>query len=132
MMAGDMVAALALQQVGTAFRVHGRQPGLALDCVGLTAHALQLRNVPADYSLKGCYLEIISGCLDGVAGQQISTDTVPCAGDVALVQCAPRHHHLMIHAAYGWVHAHAGLRRVVHMPGASPWPIIALWRICGE
>jgi hypothetical protein len=38
----------------------------------------------------------------------------------------------MVHADNGWVHAHAGLRRVVHMPGPSPWPIIALWRFCGD
>ena len=28
----------------------------------------------------------------------------------------------------GFVHAHAGLRRVVEMPGESPWPIIGWWR----
>jgi murein DD-endopeptidase / murein LD-carboxypeptidase len=132
MMAGDTAAARALQQVGTPFRVHGRQPRLALDCVGLAAYALQLRDVPSDYSLKGSYLDTINSCLQSVAATRISTAFTPRNGDVALVQCAPRQHHLMIQAAYGWVHAHAGLRRVVHMPGASPWPIIALWRICGE
>jgi hypothetical protein len=54
------------------------------------------------------------------------------AGDVGLFQCGPQHQHLMICSGVGWIHAHAGLGRVVHMPGKSPWPIIALWRAVGE
>jgi hypothetical protein len=38
----------------------------------------------------------------------------------------------MVRADNGWVHAHAGLGRVVHMPGMSPWPLINLWRLAGE
>jgi murein DD-endopeptidase / murein LD-carboxypeptidase len=132
MIGGDAAAARALKQLGTPFRLHGRQPGIALDCVGLAAHALGLKGAPVKYSLKGAYEPLIETCLDCCRADRLSPDAATRNGDLALVQCAPRQYHLMINANLGWVHAHAGLRRVVHMPGPSPWPILALWRICGD
>jgi lipoprotein Spr len=49
-------------------------------------------------------------------------------GDLALVRPGPLQLHLMILVPGGFVHAHAGLRRVVEMPGASPWPVMGWWR----
>jgi hypothetical protein len=51
------------------------------------------------------------------------------AGDVALVRPGPMQLHLMIACPGGFVHAHAGLRRVVEMPGGSPWPLLSWWRV---
>lgn len=129
---GEMIAAKALRAVGTPFRLHGRKPGTALDCVGLAAHALGLRDVPTNYSLKGTYYSIIRTYMGDNGVSELLTECVLRDGDLALVQCTSRHHHLMIRASNGWVHAHAGLRRVVHMPDPSPWPITALWRNCGD
>jgi murein DD-endopeptidase / murein LD-carboxypeptidase len=129
---GERAAARALQAVGTPFRFHGRQPGIALDCVGLAAHAIGLPDVPIRYSLKGNYLAAIETYLAQSEGCKLSLDAAAIAGDIALVQCGSAQCHLMIRARRGWVHAHAGLRRVVHMPDPSPWPIIALWRIEGS
>ncbi len=47
---------------------------------------------------------------------------------LALVRPGPLQLHLMIGTGAGFVHAHAGLGRVVEMPGVSPWPVIGWWR----
>ena len=49
-------------------------------------------------------------------------------GDLALVRPGPLQLHLMIVVSGGHVHAHAGVGRVVEMPGPSPWPVIGYWR----
>jgi murein DD-endopeptidase / murein LD-carboxypeptidase len=132
MTGGELIAARALGAVGTPFRLHGRRPGIALDCVGLVAHAVELPDVPVDYSLRGTYNKTVEAYLDLCNGKKLPSNATPRNGDLALVQCGPHQCHLMIRAHAGWVHAHAGLRRVVHMPGPSSWPIIALWRFCPE
>jgi murein DD-endopeptidase / murein LD-carboxypeptidase len=131
MIGGELAAAKALRAIGTPFRLHGRQPGIAFDCVGLVSHAIGLSDVPSRYSLKGEYCESIKTYLDSCFASKPSPDAAPINGDVAVVRCSPAQSHLMIRAGNGWVHAHAGLRRVVHTPDPSPWPIIALWRIEG-
>jgi murein DD-endopeptidase / murein LD-carboxypeptidase len=129
MIGGDAAAARALGELGTPFRLHGRQPGIALDCVGLAAHALGLQGAPVKYNLKGAYESQIEIYMDMLRADKLPPDAASRNGDLAMVQAAPRQNHLMIHANLGWVHAHAGLRRVVHMPGPSPWLIISLWRL---
>lgn len=54
------------------------------------------------------------------------------AGDILAVRTAPRQLHLMIAADGGFIHAHAGLRRVVLTPAPSPWPVIGQWRFIGD
>jgi hypothetical protein len=36
--------------------------------------------------------------------------------------------HLGVRTADGFVHAHAGLRRVVETPGAPQWPVLGVYR----
>src|SRR3546814_11269985 len=48
-------------------------------------------------------------------------------GDIVLVQAGVRQFHVMVFTGEGFIHAHAGLRRVVAMPGESPWPVIGVW-----
>jgi murein DD-endopeptidase / murein LD-carboxypeptidase len=119
-----------LQAVGTPFRLYGRKTGVALDCVGLVLHAINLPHFVANYGLKGDYLEL----LRSIANQNgFMSLAVACHnGDIAMAECGSRQQHLMVRASNGWVHAHAGLRRVVHTPGPSPWPIIAVWRSPGD
>ncbi len=129
---GDAIAARALAQIGTPFRLHGRTPGVALDCVGLVAHAVGARDVLSSYSLKGVKLEFILSYMDIVGLPPTILSTRFLDGDIAIVACSPRQFHLMIRADDGWVHSHAGLRKVVHTPGASPWPIVAIRRMIGD
>ncbi|MFM2409235.1 MAG: hypothetical protein RL481_63 [Pseudomonadota bacterium] len=130
-MTGSDVAARALSQLGTPFRLHGRQANVALDCVGLAAHAFDVREFPNDYGLKGDLSDLHFSYLEQVGLRRISLDAKPIGGDLAIVAPSICQLHLMIHASDGWVHGHAGLRRVVHTPGQSPWPILALWRMKG-
>jgi murein DD-endopeptidase / murein LD-carboxypeptidase len=125
---GAQIAARAATQIGTPFRLRGRTPGIALDCIGLTAYALNVDNPPSDYSLKGTNIEVITSYMDSLALRRLAPSAVSHSGDIALVACADRQFHLMIAAQDGWLHSHAGLGKVVHMAGPSPWPIAGLWR----
>ncbi|WP_313807016.1 peptidoglycan endopeptidase [Sphingobium sp.] len=119
----DVVAA-ARALVGVRFRLHGRVPERGLDCVGLAALALG-RVAPEGYGLRS-----------GDEGR--ATDWLRAAGlrrvedardgDLALVRPGPLQLHLMIVVPGGHVHAHAGVGRVVEMPGDSPWPVLGHWR----
>lgn len=118
------IANAALAAVGTRFRLHGR--GLdGLDCVGLVALALRaggyLGEVPNGYSLRGGDW----GALDRVLVRVAEAE----AGDVLLMAVGPGQIHLGIRTAAGFVHADAGLRRVVERPGMPPWPLIGVWRV---
>ena len=129
---GQAIAARAMTQVGTPFRLQGRTPDVALDCVGLVAHAIGAENVVIGYSLKGAKLQFILSYMDSIGLQQLSKLSCIHDGDVAIVACRHSQFHLMVRAANGWVHSHAGLRKVVHTPGASPWPIVAVRRMIGD
>ena len=130
--AGDAIAARAMTQIGTGFRLHGRTPGIALDCVGLVAYAIGVGQVTQCYSLRGAKLKFILSYMDSI-GLYVSVP-FDCIGngDVAIVACSSHQFHLMVRAADGWVHGHAGIRKVVHTPGASPWPIVAVRRMIGD
>ena len=121
------VAAAALATVGARFRLHGRDVEHGLDCVGVVALALRGGGyrgaVPTGYGLRGgdpaAVLDAALVRCDGMA-----------AGDVLLMATGPGQRHLAVRTARGFVHADAGLRRVVERPGAS-WPVIGAWRMGG-
>jgi hypothetical protein len=85
-----------------------------------------------DYSLKGVKISTILSHLDNRDLKAVNDFSCLRQGDVAVVTCSPQQFHLMVRAAKGWVHSHAGLRKVVHTPGMSPWPIVALRRMIGD
>lgn len=124
-----MIARRAMQAVGTPFRLYGREAGIALDCAGLVLHSVDFPNPIVKYSLKGEYLDIIGNIINQIG---LNTTIAPESdGDIAVADCGWRQQHLLVRAENGWVHAHAGLQRVVHMPGPCPWPLIAVWRSPG-
>jgi murein DD-endopeptidase / murein LD-carboxypeptidase len=133
MSAADDIARRALEQIGIPFRLHGRCAGEALDCVGLVAVALgdiaQRCAVPMNYTLRGDFEGVVEHYFKSVG---MKTCTAPYAdGDIVLVRAAPGQFHLMVRAHQGFVHAHAGLRKIVLTPGASLWPVTRAWRaIC--
>ena len=122
----SVVAAAALQAVGTRFRLHGRGAD-GLDCVGLVATALRAGGyggaVPTGYALRGGDVAMLDQVLVRVVAAE--------PGDVLLMAAGPGQFHLGIRTAAGFVHADAGLRRVVERPGAPPWPILGVWRMEG-
>lgn len=111
--------------VGAQFRLHGRSIEDGLDCVGLAGLALGVA-VPTGYALR-------SGDAGRVAALIARAGLVPAgdarAGDLLLMASGPGQLHLGIATGLGFVHADAGLRRVVERPGAPPWPILGRWTL---
>jgi murein DD-endopeptidase / murein LD-carboxypeptidase len=131
----QIIAARAVSQIGVPFKLHGRLPGAALDCVGLVGYAIApfdaQDTLPRDYRLRGDYLINIKTYLENSGLFENPNREIVADGDILLSQVGLGQHHLMIRVRHGFVHAHSGLRRVVLTPGPSPWPIIKCWRMAG-
>ncbi len=126
---GSRISARAAGHIGAPFRLHGRSTVGGFDCIGLAVDALACVGFDAaifpDYALRGQFEERVFAFFDSPAfAPALSLE----AGDFLLVRTAPRQLHLMIASAGGFVHAHAGLGRVVLTPAPSPWPIVGQWR----
>jgi hypothetical protein len=121
-------AARALALVGTRFRAQGRGVG-GVDCVGL---ALNVYGIPAtyvsgDYELRGQHEERALTFLE-TRFRRIGPSAVR-AGDLLLMRVADDQLHIGVRTSQGFVHAHAGLRRVVETPGKPQWPLIGAFRM---
>lgn len=128
---GAQVARAASALVGTPFRLHGRDPASGVDCVGLAWLALQAAGIavqlPRAYALRNSDISQHLALVDNARLACTSGQYEP--GDIVLVACGAAQFHLLIAGFEGaFVHAHAGLRRVVVMPGPLPWPVLAQWR----
>lgn len=128
----DALAKAAQALVGCPFRLHGRDPAIGLDCVGLVASALARTGVeavpPSGYGLRnigiGQWLPLAH-----LSGLRPAPGPV-AAGDVLLIALAHCQHHLVIAAdTRSVIHAHAGLRRVVRQPLDTSWQVEAKWRL---
>ncbi len=133
---GARIAACAVSNIGVPFRLHGRTPQSGLDCIGLLADALRsvgcARKIPADYGLRGQFNQKAFAFFQTADFEPIDDDALTSPGDLGLVAIAPRQLHFVIYAGAGFVHAHAGLRRVVLTPGNPRWPLLGRWRYIGE
>ncbi len=127
---GRAVAAAALALVDAPFRLHGRDAATGLDCVGLCLVALKDAGwpivEPPNYVLRGASAARVEHMIEQ---QGLIRAGHGAEGDVVLARTGPMQLHLMIASVHGHVHAHAGLGRVVHMPGASLWPVLGRWRV---
>jgi hypothetical protein len=83
--------------------------------------------LPADYALRGAAAERIARELDAHGFAPVAAGAIG-EGDLMLLAPGPHQAHLAIRTADGFVHADAGLRRVVETPGWPRWPIIGAWR----
>lgn len=120
-------AARARALVGTRFRPQGRSHD-GLDCIGTVIVAFEL---PADcarkdYRLSGDHRREIEGGLAEYF-RKIRPAQLR-AGDLMLMAVAPNQFHLGIRTGGGFVHAHAGLGKVVETPGPPQWPLLAAYR----
>lgn len=116
---------------GAPFRPQGRDPATGLDCVGLVwaayADAGRMLRPPAGYPLRGWRRERIEASL-GAAGFGEVDDRRD--GDVLLIALAAGQFHLGVLGPASFVHAHAGLRRVVETPFDGAIIAATRWRLC--
>ncbi|MFD1788049.1 NlpC/P60 family protein [Sphingomonas floccifaciens] len=122
-MTGAEIAVRARGAVGTPFRLHGRGPD-GLDCVGLVGLAYGVA-VPTGYRLRSGSASLVAAVAAAAGLRAVADGAV---GDLIVMASAPGQLHLAIDVGDGFVHADAGLRRVVERPGAPPWPVLARWR----
>jgi cell wall-associated NlpC family hydrolase len=130
---GRIVAQAAEALLGTPFRLHGRDAHKGLDCMGLVEAALNASGrpvrLPFDYALKMRSIERFAGA--ALRAGLILASGHEEAGDILLLRVGPCQFHLGIVGSDGsFIHAHAGLRRVV----SSPFPegdILERWRLPG-
>lgn len=130
--AGRIVAA-ARGAVGARFRMHGREIGFGVDCVGLAGLALRAGGftgeIPGGYAPRGGDAGAIEARM-AASGLVRGDAAVP--GDVMLFETGPGQLHFAILVPGGFVHADAMLRRVVERPGRAPWRVIGAWRMQGD
>ncbi|RDV06089.1 peptidoglycan endopeptidase [Sphingorhabdus pulchriflava] len=130
------IASRVLSQLGVPFRLHGRAKGVSLDCVGLVAIAIESyldgRSVPQNYSMRGDFLNKVSDFFAALPFESQADGSATAAGDILLAEVGPSQLHLVVVTEDGWVHAHAGLRRVVRSTPQKDWEIIRHWRLNGE
>jgi len=128
-MTGEDLAGAALALVGAPFRLHGRDPSIGLDCVGVLAVALgQTARIPNGYRMQGGQVEAVAAVARSLG--LVSVGGHPEMGDALLLRPGPCQLHLAISTGAGMiVHAHAGLRRVVHGPLPCGWPVLDHWRL---
>ena len=120
-------AARAEALVGTRFRAQGRGDG-GLDCIGvvLSTFCIPPDEVRSDYALRTRNAYELR--------QELSrrfrrvTSRAMREGDVLLLHAGNRQFHLAVRTSRGFVHAHAGLRRVVETPGLPEWPVVGVYR----
>lgn len=131
-MQGAALAQAAAELIGTPFRLHGASAEHGVDCVGLVTCALarigQEPRRPQGYGLRNSHIDhhLAFAAMNGLA---LASGPLR-SGDVLLVVPGPGQHHLLIAEGLShFIHAHAGLRKVVRMPGPLSWPIEQHWRL---
>lgn len=128
----ESFAAAAEALVGAPYRLHGRSREHGLDCIGLVACALAAcgakPRAPAGYGLRNSTIDahLHRAALNGFA----PASGPVLRGDLVLVVPGPAQHHLLVATGGGgFVHAHAGLRRVIRDNGLPGAPVLGHWRL---
>jgi murein DD-endopeptidase / murein LD-carboxypeptidase len=116
---------MARSLVGCAFRLHGRDPATGLDCVGVAALVFGVADIPHGYSVRTADGAGVAALVDAAGLRRVRRD--PVQGDLVLVKSGPVQCHLVVMTDAGFVHADAGIGRVVETPGMLPWPVLAVW-----
>ena len=111
--------------IGMPFRLHGRDPATGLDCVGVAALVFGVRDVPRGYSVRTADEAGVAAFIDRAGLTRVRRG--PVVGDLVLAKSGPAQCHLVVMTDAGFVHADAGIGRVVETPGPLPWPVIAIW-----
>ncbi len=123
----------ARSQIGTAFRLHGRVPDVALDCIGLAAFALFgkeiLKQLPIRYRIRGDYARWLSQYMQDRGLKEMEQGQAIASGDLIWTIPGPAQLHLYIATHNSLIHAHAGLGRVVESPLCELPATYRVWRL---
>ena len=113
--------------VGTRFRLQGRSSE-GLDCIGVVLATFGIDPAAArrDYRLRGEDPVELDAALLAHFRRLRARQLAP--GDVMLMSVDKRQLHLAVKTADGFVHAHAGVRRVVETPGIPAWDVLGVYR----
>lgn len=123
----DQAVARARALVGCRFRPQGRVAKLGLDCIGLAcaAYGIPAERVPRDYRLRGNSRDRIEREISGL----FKSVPAPRPGDLLLLSVSSDQLHLAVKTEIGFVHADAGLGKVMEVPGSPPWPLLSAYRL---
>ncbi len=124
-MGRDDVVARARALIGVRFRPQGRDAEYGLDCIGVVASTFALNGVARAYPLRSGNAGEAAA---GLAEHGFATRAEREPGDVLLMHAGHSQLHLAIVTPGGFIHADAGLRRVVEVPGEPAWPVASVWR----
>lgn len=118
--------------VGAPFRLFGRDPETGVDCIGLVLCALANVGIelklPHSYRLRNADISPFVAFADRLGLERAQGR--PIGGDIQLVEIGPTQFHVVaLNPLRQFVHAHAGLRRVVCQSAVPQWPTRAHWRI---
>lgn len=118
--------------LGTPFRLHGRDRETGLDCVGLLIVALQeigeMPGNPSGYRLRSRDFSALLHHFPQAGFGESMDNQQP--GDVIQVIPGPGQlHFLVVSPQRDFIHAHAGLGKVVRTPPPLSWPVDRLWRL---
>lgn len=125
----EAIVARARSLIDSRFRPQGRVPERGLDCVGviMLAGSVDLARVPDNYRLRGGNVDAANAVLDALGFIRLPADQGK-PGDVVVLRSGPAQLHGAVLTPAGYIHAHAGLRRVIETPGPLPWPVLSAWR----
>ena len=131
-MTAESLALAAEALEGAPFRLHGRDPVTGLDCIGVLAQSLEAigrpSDLPAAYSVRARTIPKLAEIVS--QSGFILAKGLPVPGDVLLARIGPMQLHLLIAATDGrFVHAHAGLGKVVTGPLPEAWQVAGHWRL---
>ena len=117
--------------VGTPFRLHGRDPRIGLDCVGVVTAAMaatgRITPIPNGYTLKQRHVGSL-GRIARALGYHDANGPIQ-RNDVVMFRVGPCQFHFGIATGSGeLVHAHAGLRHVICGSVPEDWLLCGCWR----
>jgi hypothetical protein len=129
---GDRLASAARLFLGTPFKLHGRQPGIGLDCVGLLLASLDAIGIKAEgpkgYALRNRSVTHWFAAASKAGLIEVTAPVEP--GDVLLITTGPSQVHVLIAENEAkTIHAHAGLGRVVSEPLPPDAMVTMHWRL---
>ena len=130
------IANRAEQAIDIPFRLHGRSVAKGLDCVGLVAHAISPlilgTTIPQHYSLRFGDLSAVNQFFGPFDFLSICPSSSMMSGDIIVTAPSVNQLHFLIITGKNYVHAHAGLRRIVKSNLPVLTPIKMIWRYQGD